>query len=97
MANARELTLIKTEDGAFLLEGSQPGLELEFYDVDGEGGKATKISFAPWNQEYERVPGVVTATYWEGDTDSFWNALTAVLESAQVAVVPLPGHAAIYS
>lgn len=88
------LTLINTEKGV-LLEGRAPGEELEFYDVDGEGGKATKISFAPWNQDYRPVKGVKTATYDSADTDSFWSALSIVLKSAQKNKVTLPDYAAV--
>lgn len=88
------LTLIKTESG-LLLEGKAPGKELEYYDVDGEGGKATKISFAPWNQDYKPVKGVKTSTYDGDDSDSFWSALSTVLESAQAKGVKLPSHAAV--
>jgi hypothetical protein len=88
-----KLTLIKTKSG-LLLEGRAPGKELEFYDVDGEGGKATKISFAPWNEDYKPVAGVKTATYDSEDTDSFWSALSIVLNSAKKKVT-LPDYAAV--
>lgn len=88
------LTLIKTDSG-LLLEGKAPGKELEYYDVDGEGGKATKVGFAPWNQDYKPVAGVKTATYDGDNTDSFWSALSTVLKSAQAKKVELPDYAAV--
>lgn len=88
-----KLTLIRNEKGNLLLEGREPGEELEYYDVDGEGGRATKISFAPWNQEIAPVAGVATAEY-ESDDDSFWSALETVLTSARATGVELPDYAA---
>lgn len=86
------LTLIRNEKGELLLEGREPGEELEYYDLDGEGGKATKISFTPWNQETAPVEGVETAEYTNDDT--FWSALEIILTSARAAGVELPDYAA---
>lgn len=88
-----ELELVATKDG-LLLQGSKPGEELEYYDVDGEGGKATKISFTPWNQEVRAIEGVKTASYDSDDEDSFWSALETVLTSAREKGVSLPDYAA---
>jgi len=94
MEDEMKLTLIQTEKG-LLLEGREPGKELEFYDLDGEGGKATKVSFTPWNEDYKAVAGVETATYDSEDTDSFWSALSTILESAKAKKVKLPDYAAV--
>ena len=56
-----KLELVKTENGSLLLQGSCPGETLEYYDV--EGGKATSISFAPWNQTLTYFPNVQHAKY----------------------------------
>ncbi|MCI0488940.1 MAG: hypothetical protein L0229_20300 [Blastocatellia bacterium] len=88
------LTLIKTENGSLLLEGSGPNGELEYYDLDGEGGEATKISFTPWGDNLVTVEGIETAEYDDDDNDSFWTALETVLSSARAAGVKLDDHAA---
>jgi len=90
----KTLTLVQNDKGDLLLEGREPGQELEYYDLDGEGGKATKVSFAPWNQAVIVVEGVATAEYDGEDIDSFWSALEGVLTSARAAGVQLPDYAA---
>lgn len=86
------LSLIQTQNG-LLLERNEPGEELEYYDLDGEGGPATKTSLTPWNEEYQYVAGVVSVDY-DDDSDSFWCALQTVLESARANGVDLPEYAA---
>lgn len=90
-----KLQLIQTKNGTLLLEGSHPGATLKYYDVDGEGGEATSISFAPWNQEVKTFENVQTDTYEDDDTDSFWSALNTVLTSAREQGIELPAHNAL--
>lgn len=86
------LTLIKTSDGNYLLQGVCPGEELEYYACDGEGGEATKIGFTPWNEDVEIVPNVRSAKYDSDDSDSFWEALDRVLKSAKRHGIRLPDY-----
>lgn len=88
-----KLQLIHTSNG-LLVEATAPGEEIEFYDVSGEGGKASQIAFAPWNQHTYPIEGVDTAEYNPEDTDSFWYALQLVLTSARNQGIALPDHAA---
>lgn len=90
-----KLQLIQTKDGTLLLEGSHSGETLEYYDVDGEGGEATSVSFTPWNQEVKTFSNVATDTYEDDDTDSFWSALSTVLASAREQGIELPAHNAL--
>jgi hypothetical protein len=49
------LSLISTELNGFLLKGDHTSHgELEYYDVDGEGGKAAQTSVTPWNQRQQQ-------------------------------------------
>lgn len=89
------LSLIRTKEGNLLLEGRCPGETLEYYAVDGEGGPATSINFAPWNQAITYVHEVETADYEGEDTESFWNALTTVLQSARDKGIELPDYNAL--
>lgn len=85
-----KLELVKTESGDLLLKGYCPGETLEFYDLDGEGGKADKITFTPWNQELEAIEGVTSSEYETEDDDSFWTAFEEVIESAKAKkLIPL--------
>ena len=89
-----KLEMVRTEKGTLLLQGYNPSEELEYYDLCGEGGKESKISFAPWDQELSSVPHVATAEYDDDDSSSFWAALKTVLTSARAAGVLLPEYAA---
>lgn len=82
------LQLIKAERSGLLLQGREPGKEFEYFDLDGEGGKAHSTPVTPWNEQIEYLGEEVEYNF--DDTDSFWSARSDVLTSAKNNGVKLP-------
>jgi hypothetical protein len=86
------LKLVKTDGGECLLQGTGDSSNnadfslYDLYDLDGEGGDP----FAWANQEWEIVPGILSADYDADDSDTFWEAREKVLDSVRKAGIPLP-------
>ena len=75
------LNLIRTERSGLLLKGETPGEELEYYDLDGEGGKASKTTMTPWNQREEYI-GIEHDYDADDEGDSFWTAQDFIVKEA---------------
>ncbi len=88
------LNLISTTRNGILLKGEESGEELEYYSLDGEGGKATKTPVTPWNQEEEYLG--VSCEYDLDDSDSFWSAQQAILKEAKSKGFEMPDYVEIY-
>lgn len=87
-----KLTLVKTDKSGYFLQGTgDPSRNADFslYDLDGEGGDP----FALGNTTWEIVSGIESAEYDPEDTDTFWEALTVVLESAIAHGIEIPDYA----
>ena len=85
------LHLVRFENGDLALQGTgdrSPNANLSLFDVDGEGGDP----FAFGNREWEIVAGVESSEYDPADTDSFWSAQQAVIDSARQAGIELPDY-----
>lgn len=86
------LNLVRDTEGNLFLQGTgDPSQNAGFslFDVDGEGGDP----FAWGNREWTVVPNVASAEYDPEDSDTFWSAQQAVVESARAAGVELPDYA----
>lgn len=85
------LSLIKTECNGLLLKGEQVGEELEYYDLDGEGGKATETPVTPWNQEEEYLE--IEHEYdIDDEGDSFWTAQDFIVKEAIRKGIEVPKY-----
>ena len=62
--------------------------DFSLFDLDGEGGDP----FAFGNREWEIVAGVDLEEYDPQDSDSFWTAQQAVIDSAREAGIELPDY-----
>lgn len=89
------LNLINTSRNGLLLKGEEPGEELEYYALDGEGGKATKTTVTPWNQE-ETYLGIERQYDLDDEGDSFWTAQQEILVEAKEKGIELPDYAEIF-
>lgn len=86
----RTLRLVNSTKG-LLAESTAPGTELEYYSLDGEGGRATQCSFTPWNEDLVYVG--IDVDYDDSDDDDFWAALEEITAVARRKGVALPDYA----